>query len=186
MLIAAVLLLPRVLSATVVVPADFKEIVADAGLIVRGHVTDVRAIVVADLGIETVATIAIDSTIKGAASDFVSVRVPGGVVGRDRFVMAGAPTITRGEQAVFFLKRDVAAGGWRPVGLTMGIFVIHASPAGRTPVIDAPLVAGKTASVGPVVRGDARRTPMAVTEFESLVRAVAYGQAAARASRGMR
>jgi hypothetical protein len=175
-LLIVVACLTRPLLATVVVPADFKEIVADAALIVRGHVTDVRGVVVRNLGIETVATIAVDRAIKGTPDAFVSMRVPGGVVGRYRWVMVGAPVVTVGQQAVFFLKRDPAGSGWRPVGLGMGIYAIHASPMTRAPVVDPPLVAGKTAAAGRVVRGDPLRKPMTVSEFESLVRAVAFSQ----------
>jgi len=182
-LLIAVACLTRPLLATVVVPAEFKDIVADATLIVRGHVTDVRGIVVPDRGIETVTTIAVDRAIKGPSADFVSMRVPGGVVGRNRWVMVGAPVMRVGEQAVFFLKRDPDGNGWRPVGLGMGIYAIHASPAARTPVVDPPVIAGRTAAAGRVVRGDSLRKPMAVSEFESLVRAVAFSQTTEATSR---
>ena len=52
--------------------------------------------------------------------------------------------MTAGEQGVFFLKRD-ANNAWRPVGLAMGIYAIHPSPATRLPVVNPPLVAGRTA-----------------------------------------
>ena len=65
-----------VCSATIVVPADFREVVADATLIVRGHITDVRSVVTLDKGIESIGTIAVDSTLKGDVYDFVSMRVP--------------------------------------------------------------------------------------------------------------
>jgi hypothetical protein len=182
--VAALLLAGRIF-ATVVVPAEFKEIVAEAALIVRGHVTDVRGVVVPNRGIETVATIAVDAAIKGTAEDFVTVRVPGGVVGRYRWVMVGAPTLSTGEQAVFFLKRD-ASTAWRPVGLSMGIYAIHAAASTGAPVVDPPVVAGKTAAVGRVVRGDPRRQSMPVSEFESLIRAVAFSQAADLSTRRQR
>src|SRR5438093_7837622 len=91
-------------SATVLIPAEFREIVADSTLIVRGHITDVRAVVVPNQGVETIATIAVDATLKGSPEDFVSMRIPGGVVGRYRWVMVGAPSVKSGEQGVFFLK----------------------------------------------------------------------------------
>ena len=64
------------LSATVIVPAEFREIVADAAVIIRGRVTNVRAEVVPNQGIETVATIAVEAALKGSPGDFVSIRVP--------------------------------------------------------------------------------------------------------------
>src|SRR4051812_41767969 len=118
---ALFLLLGTVASATVIVPTEFREIVADASLIVRGTVTDVRAVEVRGEGIDSIGTIAVASVLKGSAPDgFVSIRVPGGTIGRTRFVMIGAPELTPNEQAVFFLKRG-ADNFWRPVGLTMGI-----------------------------------------------------------------
>jgi hypothetical protein len=183
--VVAVLSFAAPLSATVVIPAEFREIVADAALIVRGHVTDVRAEVVPNQGVETVATIAVDATLKGTPDGFVTIRIPGGVVGRYRWVMVGAPSVTRGEQGVFFLKRD-AANAWRPVGLAMGIYAIRAAPLTRVPVVEPPLVAGRTAAVGTVVRGASQRRRMAVSEFESLVSAVTTSQAPAPATRSRR
>ena len=175
--LAAVALAATSIAAHVSLPAEFKEIVADASLVVRGRVSDVRAIRVADGGVESVATFQVASVLKGTAEQFVSVRVPGGVIGRYRFTMTGAPRFAVDEQAVVFLKRD-ASNNWRLVGLSQGVYRVH--PEGRTgrPMVEAPVVAGRTsASSGQVVRGDARRKPMAVQEFDSLVRLVVAGQA---------
>lgn len=169
-------------SATVVIPTEFKEIVSDASLIVRGHITDVRSVVVPNTGIESIGTIAVDATLKGQPEAFVSIHVPGGEIGRDRFFMVGAPRLTVGENAVFFLKRG-ADNLWRPVGLTMGIFRMQSeAQTGRT-VVDPPLMTGQTAAAGPVIRGDVRRRSMPVDEFESLVRLVVVSQALAQGVR---
>jgi len=170
-LIVAVLLMGASLSATVFVPTEFREVVNDAGLIVRGRITDVRAEVVADRGIESIGTISVDAVIKGAADRFVAVRVPGGVVGATRAVMVGAPRLSVNEQAVFFLKRG-SDNYWRPIGLSMGIYRLQYDRASRRTLVNAPVLMGPTASAGRVVRGDVRRAPMAVPEFESLVRLV--------------
>ena len=179
-----VLCLTAAPAATVVVPTEFREVVADAGLIVRGHVTDVRSVVVTGLGIETVATVAVDEVLKGDAADFVSIWVPGGEVGRTRSLMIGAPKLTVGETAVFFLKRG-ADSAWRPIGLTMGVYPVYADPQTRRALVNPPVVADQTAASGPVQRGDTRRQPMALADFESLVRVVMAGQPAS-ASRGRR
>ena len=64
--------------ATVVVTGwAFARSSNERGLIVRGRVTDVRAIEV-PAGVESVATFAVERVLKGPAGDFVSVRVPGG------------------------------------------------------------------------------------------------------------
>lgn len=181
MAVAAVALCAATLSAHIVVPAAFREIVDDAGLIARGVVTDVRAVAVAGAGIDSIATIAIESMVKGEAVSFVSVRLPGGEIGATRFVMVGAPTLRRGDRAVFLLRRG-PDNFWRPVGLSMGVYRIGPDAGGR-PVVNPPVVAGKTAAPGVVVRGDRLRKPMAVTEFEALIRTVVLEGGARRAVR---
>jgi hypothetical protein len=180
---AAIVLCAGSASATVTVPAEFRAIVTEAALIVRGHVTDVRGVLVPDRGIESIVTVAVDTLVKGPATDVVSLALPGGVVGRYRSEMVGAPKLQVGAQGVFFLKRD-ASNTWRPVGLSMGIFTVQSSASTGLAVVNPPLVSGLTADVGRVVRGDARRQPMGVGDFESLVRLVMAGQAAAQAGGG--
>lgn len=162
----------RVLDATLVIPVEFRQIVAEATLIVRGRITDVRGVRVPDRGVESIGTIAVDGVLKGDPVDFVSVRVPGGTVGRYRYVMVGAPRLRAGEHAVFFLKRG-PDDAWRPIGLTQGIFRVQPEPQTGRPIVHPPLVAGRTVSAtGRTVRGDPRRRLMPVSEFESLVRFV--------------
>jgi len=177
---AAVVLWAVSASATVTVPVEFRAVVTEATLIVRGHVTDVRGVVVHERGIESIVSIAVDAVLKGPSTDFVSMTLPGGVVGRYRSAMVGAPKLQIGAQAEFFLKRD-PSNAWRPVGLSTGVFSVQSAPATGLAVVNPPLVSGVTASVGPVVRGDTRRQPMRVDDFESLIRLVMAGQAAAQA-----
>jgi len=174
-------------SATIVIPAEFREVVNEAGLIVRGRVTDVRAVAVPGGGVDSIATVAIESVLKGqAASGFVSMRVPGGERGRIRHVLVGAPTFKAGQRAVLFLKQG-ADDAWRPIGLTQGVYRVQAEPQSGRPVVQPPLVGGRTASAsGAAVRGDPRRRLMPVAEFESLVRLVLAsppGQAVPRGGR---
>ena len=174
--------------ATVVVPAEFREVVADAELIVRGQVTDVRSFVVPGDGIDTVATIAVESVLKGQAADsFVSVRVPGGEVGSTKFVMVGAPTFRTGDRAVFFLKRTREAI-WRPIGLTMGVYRVQAEPGTGRAIVYPPALpaASRTASTPTVVRGDPQRKLLPVSEFESLVKLVMSSPPAQAVPRGGR
>ena len=166
-------------SATVAIPTEFREIVAGATLIVRGHITEVRAVVARNQGVESIGTIAVEAALKGRLTDFVVIRVPGGVIGRYRWVMVGAPSLHVGDQGIFFLKRD-QTNAWRPVGLAMGIFRVQAAPANGVPVVEPPLAAGQTTAAGRVVRGDPQRRLMAVPEFESLVRVVIASQSTQR------
>ncbi|MEZ5318231.1 MAG: hypothetical protein R2752_12595 [Vicinamibacterales bacterium] len=171
------------LAAHIVVPAEFREIVNESALIARGVVTDVRAVAVPGRGIDTIATVAVESLVKGDEVRFVSVRLPGGQIGSTRFVMLGAPTLRVGERAVFLLKRD-PENFWRPVGLSMGIFRVRIDPRTGRGLVDPPVVPNRTASAtGPVVRGDTRRQTMAVDEFEGLVRTMTLGRAMRRGGR---
>jgi len=174
------------LEATLVIPAEFREIVADAALIVRGTVTDVRSFVVSGSQIDSVATVAVETLLKGEADRFVPVRVPGGDVGRTRYVMAGAPVFRTGQRAVFFLKRGPDAG-WRPLGLTQGVYRVQSEAGTGRQVVQPPIVPGRTTAVtGPITRGDDRRRPMPISEFESLVRLVMANPGGQAVRRGLR
>jgi hypothetical protein len=173
------------LAATVFVPAEFKEIVADAGLIVRGRVTDVRPMSVPGGGVESIVTVGIETVLKGQANGFVSMRIPGGDAGRYRHVMLGAPVLRNGQRAVFFLKRGNDAV-WRPIGLSMGVYPVHTDPQSGQSLVRPPVVAGRTASMGPVIRGDARRKHLGVQEFESLVQLIIAGRVGQAVPRGGR
>jgi hypothetical protein len=154
--------------ASVTTPAGFNEVVTESSLIVRGHVTATRTIVGSAGEIATVATVAVDRVLKGTASAFVSVLVPGGDLGSTRVVMVGAPALRVNDAAVFCLGRG-ADGLWRPVGLASGIFRVRPDPATGRAVVNAPVTVS-SASAGPVVRGNVSRRPLTVPEFESLVR----------------
>jgi hypothetical protein len=174
------------LSATLIVPAEFRQVVAESTLIVRGRVTDVRAVDVRDVGVETVVTVAVENVLKGQSERFVYLKVPGGEIGRYRFVMVSAPVFKTGQRAVLFLKRG-ADNFWRPFGLNQGVFRIHADPVSGLPVVPPPVVAGRNAPrTGPAERGDPRRKLMPIPEFESLVRLVMLTPPAQAVPRGGR
>lgn len=172
-----VLLAAGSVSANLTVPAEFRDVVARAERIVRGTVTDVRSLAVPGRRVDSVVTVAIDTTLKGEGEPFVSFRVPGGTIGTRRFVMVGAPTFRVGQSAVWFLKRDPDEQ-WRPVGLSLGVYRVGREPRSGRLVVAPPVMAGwTTAPSGPVVRGDVRRQLLPVQEFESVVRLVLAGQA---------
>ena len=160
------------LLASTFLSAEFKEVVSAASTIVRGRVNDVRAYRSASGEVESAVTIAVEATLKGSPGSFVSMRLPGGTIGQYRTVMMGAPVMQVGERAVFFLKSAPDSSLW-PVGLAQGIYRVSlsAGPAGALPMVYAPVLPGVTTNAtGTVVRGDARRKTLPVTEFESLVR----------------
>ena len=172
-IIVALLLSVVPSGAHVAIPTEFRDVVSDASLIVRGRVTDVRSVSEPGRGIESIATVAVESVLKGTANSFVYVRVPGGEVGRRRVVMTGAPQFKAGQRAVFFLRPSAMDSSHRPVGLSLGVYRLQAEAATGRTLVAPPVVAGVTsASRGPVQRGDVRRQMMAVPEFEALVRLV--------------
>jgi hypothetical protein len=160
------------LAAHVSLPADFREIVAESTLIVRGRVNDVRAVAIPGSGIDTIATVLAEHVLKGQPMQFVSVRVPGGTVGNIRSVMTGAPELRRNDRAVFFLKRDSMAG-FRLTGLSMGVYRLQGDPGTGRATVRPPVVLMRNSPPGPVVRGDRARPSLTLQEFESLVRLVA-------------
>lgn len=163
-------------TASTLLPADFRATVTQATIIVRGRVTDVRPVRSVAGEVETVATVAVEATLKGEARAFVSMRLPGGTIGRYRTVMPGAPRVSIGEAGVFFLKAAPGGALW-PVGLSSGIYRV-ASTDGR-PMVTPPILPGvTTATTGTIRRGDARRKLLPLSEFESLVALVLNGSRA--------
>lgn len=158
---------------TTILPADFRLVVAEATVIVRGRVTDVRAVRSVRGDVESVATIVVDAVLKGDAGSFVSMRVPGGTIGRYRTYMPGAPTVAVGDAAVYLLKRAPGGALW-PVGLSSGIYRISVS-SGRLMVAPPVVASVTTAAQGPVVRGDLRRRTLPLADFESIVTLVLRG-----------
>jgi hypothetical protein len=58
----------------------------------------------------------------------------------------------------------------------MGVYPVHRDPRTGQALVRPPVVAGRTASVGPVIRGDSRRKLLGVQEFESLVQLIVAGR----------
>jgi hypothetical protein len=172
--LAVALFITPPVRAHVTVPTEFREVVTVASLIVRGRVTDVRSVAVPGAGIDSIATIAVENVLKGQTfGGFVYVRVPGGESGRYKFVMVGAPTFKVGQRAVFFLQPGLSDSAYRPIGLTLGVFRVQADPQTGRPVVEPPVVPGRTTSLlSSVARGDPRRKLMPVQEFESLVQLI--------------
>jgi hypothetical protein len=161
-----------VLNATVLIPAEFREIVHGSQLIAYGRVIDVRP-EWADgrTRIDTVVNVDVVSWIKGGSNRTLSFKVPGGELGRYRSVMIGAPVFSPGDEAVLFLKEN---GTSIPVvfGLNQGVFRVRSDPRSgqRMVVPPALLAAGETPEA--VRRGAAERRLVALDAFGGQVRAV--------------
>lgn len=160
------------LSAMVVVPAEFSEMVTASELVVHGRVVDVRAQIVGDRRtIETVVTLSVLAAIKGQPGETVYFKVPGGQIGRYRRFMVGAPEFTRGEEVVLFLKGRPPAVPF-PFGLSQGVYRVVHDAAGRR-LVTPPVV---SEAPGRVVRGDTSRRPLELAAFTRNVRAIAERQ----------
>src|SRR5690349_12157944 len=96
-LLVPLLLMAPPLAATVVVPAEFSEIVSGSQIIVYGRVAEVRPEWTdGRRRIESVVTVAPSSFLRGTPTSTVTFRVPGGQIGTLRSVTVGAPAFTAG------------------------------------------------------------------------------------------
>jgi hypothetical protein len=163
--------LAPVVGATVIVPAEFREIVAGAQLIVIGRVVDVRA--EWEDGrrrINSYVTAEVASTLKGRAGGEVTFVVPGGQMGRYRTIVVGAPIFAPGDEAVLFLNFRAGAPPY-VFGLNQGVFRIRADARGQRMVVPPALLArGEAPEL--IARGAAGRRPLALDAFNAQVGAV--------------
>ncbi|MEO7271735.1 MAG: hypothetical protein ABI211_06975, partial [Vicinamibacterales bacterium] len=179
MVLGAVALGPS-LNATVIVPAEFREVVSGSDLIAYGRVVEVRP-QWADgrRRIDSVVTADVLSWFKGGSDRTVSFVVPGGEIGRYRQVTVGAPSFAAGEEVFLFLKTQ---GSPIPYvfGLNQGVFRVKTDDRGARKVTTPALLAvGSEPET--IRRGAVSRRPMPVDDFTSQIRAViADGRGAVR------
>jgi hypothetical protein len=182
----AAVLVTTVASATVLVPAEFSEIVAGSQIIAYARVVDVRPEwAEGRRWIDSVVTAEVVSYLKGGSEETLTFKVPGGRLGRYRSVVVGAPVFARGDEAVLFLKANGTAGEGLPnvFGLNQGVFRVKVdSRTGQRIVVPPPVIAAPSADgePQPVKRGAAERRPLAFDAFGARVRDV---MAAARKGR---
>ncbi|HUR35691.1 MAG TPA: hypothetical protein VM032_17930 [Vicinamibacterales bacterium] len=156
--------------ATVIVPADLSELARDATVIARGQVVAVDGQWTEDRRtIETIVTLEAETYLKGGSARTLQFRVPGGVLGRFRNIVVGAPQFAVGQRVVVFL------GGSGPrvphlLGLNQGVYRVGVTSSGDLQVSPPPIMPGVA---GPIVRGTAARRPAALDPFEREVRLLA-------------
>jgi hypothetical protein len=157
-------------SATVLLPGDLGEIARAASAIVRGTVVDVRCDWADDRRrVETIVTLRVSESLKGDMRGLVSVKVPGGVLGRYRSITIGAPSFRPGEEVVLFLGAAPPALPY-VIGLGQGVFRVERDGrTGATAVTPPALLANPTRNVR-VTRGDPARGAMSVQRFADTVR----------------
>ena len=158
------------LSATVLLPADFRQIVNGSQIIVYGRITDVRAEWTAGRRrIDSVVTVAASAFYKGTPSRVVTVRVPGGQIGRYKSVTVGAPEFKAGDEVVLFLK---AQGPAVPqiFGLNQGVFRVRVDARSGRRLVTSPILTPRGTAPEIVQRGATQRRPLLLAQFALQVR----------------
>jgi hypothetical protein len=158
------------LRATVLLPAEFSEVVAGSQIIVYGRVGDVLPEWSDDRSrIDTVVTVDAGSYLKGGPGETVTFRVPGGQIGRYRNVVVGAPEFRQGEEVVLFLS---AAGPSiaHVFGLSQGVYRVHVDARTGRRVVVPPVLMASSAAPQTVIRGDQSRQPLPLESFAASVR----------------
>lgn len=160
------------LSATVLLPAEFREIVSGSQIIVHGRISAVRPEWTdGRRRIESVVTLAPSSFMRGTPVAAVSFRVPGGQIGRYKSVTVGAPQFREGDEVVLFLK---SAGPAMPhvFGLNQGVFRVRIDQRTGRRHVTQPVLMARGAAPEPVVRGAADRRTLALEQFTEQVKTV--------------
>jgi hypothetical protein len=171
--------MPAALRATVLVPAEFREVVNGADIIAYGRVVETRVEWSDDRKrVDTLVTLQVGTYLKGGPGETLTFRVPGGQVGRYINVTVGAPQFTAGEEAVVFLN---VRGTELPFifGLNQGLFRVRLDAQSNRRMVSMPLLSRGEAPES-VVRGS--RAPIALETFGAQVRAV-LDEASARSRR---
>jgi hypothetical protein len=172
-LVAAILLLSAAArpGATLLLPAEFGELVASSAAVVHGQVVELRAQWVQGRRlIETEVVVDVVEYFKGNLGDRLTFRVPGGVLGSYQTVMVGAPRFEEGDEVVLLLtSRDPLPPV--PTGLSQGVFRVRRGHGTAPDVVPPPPIF--TGSAGKVVRGSAARRPLSLATFAAEVRRLA-------------
>ncbi len=167
------------LHATVVLPAQFGEVVSGSELIAYGRVTDVRAEWTdGRRRIRTLVTVDVLSWFKGGGGTTLTFAVPGGEIGRYRNVVVGAPVFRPGDEAFLFLRSDGVAAP-RVFGLNQGVFRVQVDERGVREVT-SPVLAASGAGAETVRRGDPSRKPVGLDAFGARIRTALAARAFAR------
>lgn len=164
-----------VLSATVLVPAEFREIVSGSQIIVHGRISEVRPEWIdGRRRIESVITLQAASFYRGTSAQTITFRVPGGQIGRYKSVTVGAPEFNAGDEVVLFLK---ARGPSVPqvFGLNQGVFRVDVDQRTGRRTVTQPILMAKGVMAQRVVRGARDRQPLPLDQFATQIRSVLEG-----------
>ncbi|MCK5796399.1 MAG: hypothetical protein KAI47_04405 [Deltaproteobacteria bacterium] len=121
--------LPTSASATVMLRLSLDALVGRADRVVVGTVTAKRSAYNSRGRIYTDATIRVEKTVRGQATQTITIRTAGGVVGHIGMRVVGAPSLAVGERVLAFTERR---GNARYiVGMRQGLFRIQKNSAGQ-------------------------------------------------------
>lgn len=104
--IIAAVLLAAPLRATSVLPPSFEELVAESEMILRGTVLDVRSETFESpqgTAVQTLVTLRVERSLKGAAPDTVTLNLLGGTAGKRTLRITGVPQFRAGERHIVFI-----------------------------------------------------------------------------------
>lgn len=176
-LIPLLLGLTSALSATVLIPSEFREIVSGSQIIVHGRVSSIHAEWTDDRRrIESVVTLEASSFFRGTAARAVTFRVPGGQIGRYKSITVGAPQFAAGDEVVLFLQ---ARGPSVPqvFGFNQGVFRVRVDQRTGRRLVMQPIVTAKGPAPEPVIRGARDRRLLPLDQFAARIRTVLEGGA---------
>jgi hypothetical protein len=159
--------------ATVLIAADLGDLARSARTIAAGRIISVDSRwTEGRRGIETLVALEVDEYLKGPLGSTLQFLVPGGVMGRYRSLVVGAPSFAAGQHVIVFLG---ARGPGIPyvLGLSEGVFRMSPAADGSGWLVTPPPVLPSASTTVRVVRGDPTRRPMPLAEFEERVRALA-------------
>lgn len=166
------------LHATVLLPIEFRELVATAPVIVHGQVVDVHSEWVdGRRAVETFVTVEAAEYLKGNLGDHVTFKIPGGQLGRYRTVFVGAPSFQAGDEVVLFLKTDGPSFPFI-AGLSQGVYrIVTDSNSGERVVVPPVVTSAAGADAVRVVRGDPARRALSIGAFrDNVQRALSEGR----------
>jgi hypothetical protein len=166
---ASLAVLPAAPRATVLLPAEFREIVGGSDVIAYGRVVDKVAARSDDRKrIDTLITFQVGTYLKGGPGDTLVIQVPGGEIGRYRNVMVGAPSFDVGDEAVLFLT---VRPGARPTifGLNQGVFRVRFDGQTKQRMVVRPALMARGSTPETVVRGSLARQSLPLESFGAQV-----------------
>jgi hypothetical protein len=179
-IVIILLLSAHELRATVLLPAEFREIVAGSQIIVYGRIAEVRPEWSDDRSrIDTIVSVEVGSYLKGGPGGTVTFRVPGGQIGRYRNVMVGAPSFQTGEEAVLFLSASGPSVA-HVFGLSQGVFRVRVDERTGRRLVIPPVLMAQGDEAQAVTRGDRSRRQLSLDAFAATVRAAMAQPGAAR------